>query len=230
MSTTSNTLRGYQLLFVACLVNTGYKIVATDSARSLPITFYLTNLKPNYYKATVKLKGIRSWMECASTLLVKSNKLEAFSFQRGICYKHNVSECANLKTTASSLRNDGDIPIFMRSDVVTVLRNTSESKPTAQNLALGKVNGVAINHWSNYAHLLFHAQLFIIIFLKSLFHVIYDSLKFAKKQSVVGFQQTAGCGVSESPISYIVWGINYCYCRISIGNNMMVVTYLTKFD
>ena len=204
MSTTSNTLRGYQLLFVACLVNTGYKIVATDSARSLPITFYLTNLKPNYCKATVKLKGIRSWMECASTLLVKSNKLEAFSFQRGICYKHNVSECANLETTASSLRNDGDIPIFMRSDVVTVLRNTSESKPTAQNLALGKVNGVAINHWSNYAHLLFHAQLFIIIFLKSLFHVIYDSLKFAKKQSVVGFQQTAGCGVSESPISYIV--------------------------
>ena len=166
MSTTSNTVRGYQLLFVACLVNTGYKIVATDSARSLPITFYLTNLKPNYYKATVKLKGIRSWIECASTLLVKSNKLEAFSFQRGICYKHNVSECANLKTTASSLRNDGDIPIFMRSDVVTVLRNTSESKPTAQNLALGKVNCVAINHWSNYAHMLFHAKLFIIIFLK----------------------------------------------------------------
>mgnify|MGYP001793122938 CR=1 FL=1 len=78
------------------LTNMMLLVQATLSPSSL--TLELTSLPLNYYFTRIEVipAGMRSSVECFSTLFAHHNSnVQAYDFQQGICYSFNFPKCVN---------------------------------------------------------------------------------------------------------------------------------------
>ena len=113
-------------------------VQATPSRSTL--TFELTSLPLNYYFTRIEVipAGMRSSLECFSTLLARhSSNVQACHFQLGICYSFNLPKCVN-DTSGMLTTSGGRTQLYMR-------KGEGQEIPPTQRVLLGQLSEPATN-------------------------------------------------------------------------------------